>query len=862
MADDPKESIKKIAEEAGLASEQIEKLTEAISGTATTSRDLLQIMEEIRRTSEVTGESGTVHIEAEEARVQLLQQTLSLAQQRAILTRDEAEEERKKIEKLESILDLVKDEEYYTRKNIDNLIGQKKEAFGIERHMASIRMIMNQMSKEEARQRLFGKLADGAASFTNAIVNASLEFDKVAANVAKATSTTQFTASMENLRVEALAAGVSVEELGQNFVTLNNNFSQFNRLDQESAKQLASTATALNAANFSAEAFAKTLDVGVKALNMSTDEVENFSKELVSFGKSAGIPMDRLSRDLASLGPKLVTFGTQGTRIFKEMALASKNLGIEMDRMFGIADQYTTFEGAAGAAAKLNSVLGGNFINSLDLMNASLDNPVETFRLMKESMDASGKSFDDMSPAMKRVIADAAGFSDVSEAARIFNMDIYEGSEALEEQAISQEKLNEMNRSFISLQEKLNKLMAQFTPIITPVIDKIGELVDYIADAPEGFREFIAGIGLVSAALIGLAGVTMFFLKIGANISLIKTAFFGPKGDAAKELAKGMNDVGGSTKSFGEKIKEAADAAKGSAKEMIAFGFAVTLIGLGIGVAAYGLAELVKGFKDLTGEQILGALGGLVIVMGGFVAILYAMAPAIVALGAASTLGAGPILAFGAAIALMGGGIYLAALGLAELVKSFATLTGLFSVLANVDGGNLILAGVGLYGIAGGLAALAAVSFGGSVMDLFGAGPLSILKDLSGIVTDSFAKNMEKVANSIEKITNSLSTTINTNLTDQLIRMEQLAAMGALQVAPTAVTAAPPTISVQDIIVRNTIRTEEGETVAGSKPINVSLTIPIQVDGAEFKNAVIGIAEERIEARSDDLRTVTTVVRP
>ena len=66
---------------------------------------------EIRRTSEVTGESGTVHIEAEEARVQLLQQTLSLAQQRAILTRDEAEEERKKIEKLESILDLVKEEE-------------------------------------------------------------------------------------------------------------------------------------------------------------------------------------------------------------------------------------------------------------------------------------------------------------------------------------------------------------------------------------------------------------------------------------------------------------------------------------------------------------------------------------------------------------------------------------------------------------------------------------------------------------------------------------------------------------------------------------------------------------------------------
>ena len=860
MADDPTENIKKIAEEAGLASEKIEELTNALTGTATTSRDLLQVMEDIRRTSEVTGESGTVQIQAEEARLELLRQVLDVAQRKAVLTSEEIRQEAQKIEKSESILELVKEEEYYTRKNIDNLIGQKKEAFGIERHMASIRMIMNQMSKEEARQRLFGKLADGAASFANAIISASMEFDRVAANVAKATSTTQFAVSMEDLRVEALAAGVSVEQLGQNFVALNNNFSQFNRLDEKSAKQLAATATALNAANFSAEAFAKTLDIGVKALNMSTDEVETFSKELVSFGKSAGISMDRLSRDLASVGPKLVQFGTQGTRIFKEMSLASKNLGIELDRMFGIAEQYTTFEGAAGAAAKLNSVLGGNFINSLDLMNASLDNPTEAFRLMKDSMDASGKSFDDMSPAMKKVIAEAAGFSDVSEAARIFNMDISEGSEAIEEQAITQEKLNNMNRSFISLQEKLNKLMAEFTPIVTPVIDGLGKMVDYVASLGPGMKNFIFYAGMATVVVLGLGGAIMLLLKAAANIAMIKTAFMGPA-KASGELAKELENGGGSVKSFGEKIKETASAAKGAWKEMLAFGAAIAFIGVGIGAAAYGLGQLVQGFKDLSGGAIIGALVGLAIVMGGFVAILYAMGPAIAALGAASAISAGPILAVGAAIALMGVGIGVAALGLAELVKSFATLEGLFTVLSNVDGSSLALAGLGLVGIAAGLTALAAVSLSGSVMDFFGAGPLSVLKELSGIATDSFAKNMEKIANSIEKITSSLSTTVNTNLIQQLERMESLANMGTLQATPAAVTAAPPTISVQDIVVRNTIRTEEGEAVAGNKPINISLTVPIQVDGSEFKNAVIGIANERIEANSNDLRTITTVVK-
>ena len=196
------------------------------------------------------------------------------------------------------------------------------------------------------------------ASFSNSILAASLELDNVATSVAKATSTMQFADAMEELRVEALAAGVSVKELGQNFITLNNNFTDFNRIDAESAKQLAATATALDAAGFSAEAFAKTLDLGTKTLGMSTDQVETFSKELVNFGKSAGIPMARLSKDLAAVGPQLATFEAQGTKVFKEMSLASKNLGIELGRMFSIAEQYTTFEGAANAAAKLNSVLG------------------------------------------------------------------------------------------------------------------------------------------------------------------------------------------------------------------------------------------------------------------------------------------------------------------------------------------------------------------------------------------------------------------------------------------------------------------------------------------------------------------------
>ena len=138
--------------------------------------------------------------------------------------------------------------------------------------------------------------------------------------------------------------------------------------------------------------------------------------------------------------------------------------------------------------------------------------------------------------------------------------------------------------------------------------------------------------------------------------------------------------------SFTEGIKQLGEAVQGTWKEMLAFGAAILMIGGGIAIAALGLSKLVESFQDLAGGQIVGAVLAIGLVMGGFVAILYAMIPAITALGIAGGAVAGPLIALGFALLLMGGGVALAALGMAQLVKSFKGL----------NGKELIAAGIGL----------------------------------------------------------------------------------------------------------------------------------------------------------------------
>jgi len=132
--------------------------------------------------------------------------------------------------------------------------------------------------------------------------------------------------------------------------------------------------------------------------------------------------------------------------------------------------------------------------------------------------------------------------------------------------------------------------------------------------------------------------------------------------------------------------------AGGAAAGLGTFALAALGVGLAIGIAALGLAQLVKAFGTLTqGKQLIGAVVGI----GALAAALYLLTPSLAAaaIGLASLsgpwswAGVAVLVAIGAAAMAMGKGIQWATTGISQMVDSITELGGANSPFTDLVAG-------------------------------------------------------------------------------------------------------------------------------------------------------------------------------
>lgn len=244
-------------------------------------------------------------------------------------------------------------------------------------------------------------------------------------------------------------------------------------------------------------------------------------------------------------------------------------------------------------------------------------------------------------------------------------------------------------------------IFAGLTLLVSAAFMIAGALFGLTASAPIG-TAFATG-GAAAAAQIGAAmaaGGGAGAAGAAGNVMSKSGKYYSPTSPQGKMILSkgGTQAIGGAAGG----ISSTGAAAASSVGPMLAFGAAVLMIGAGIAIAAVGLAQLVSAFKDLTGPQAFGAVVAIAVVMGGFVAIIYALSGAVAALGVAGTAGAIGLLAFGFSMLMVGGGIALAAWGMSTLVDSF---TAMFAVIGD-NGASLLMAGIGFMAMAAGIGIL------------------------------------------------------------------------------------------------------------------------------------------------------------
>lgn len=493
-----------------------------------------------------------------------------------------------------------------------------------------------QVESYKQQEQQLKKIDSIMSSMLKRAIDITKNFASMEAQLVKSTNNTgQYLEEIRQVAEEM--PGLSFEEARDSQLQLINGMSNFTRLSSMQRKQLQSTTAAMDKLGFSASNSVKLIEATTKSLGMSSNEARNMLGRLKTISNDLNIPMTELDKNFGQVGDKLANFGKQGyEKVFVSLSIAAKNLGIEAGKLLETTEQFTTFEGAAAAAGQLNAVLGGNFVNSINLLNAAMNNPIDAIQQLKGAFDASGKSFGDLSLAQQRYYASILKM-DVGEANKLFSQSM---GAAVRDYKAKEKSQKELAEASARATDVFNRFKLVIDKIISsPLITWTLKVLETIVALMEGMAQF------------GVVGETLsFIIGVGLVAAFFKLAAAGP-------MLGGV--FSGLTSVLGRLSSSSTASAAGLAK----LGFAAAGIGIGIGAAAAGAGYLASALKEMSSEQIkdlqytLLGIGIAIIVVGGLAA-AFSKALLAGALGVAAFGGALLVLAVGVASVAAAYGLY------------------------------------------------------------------------------------------------------------------------------------------------------------------------------------------------------------
>ena len=247
-------------------------------------------------------------------------------------------------------------------------------------------------------------------------------------------------------------------------------------------------------------------------MGMSAEASKAATIEMVQFGRALNMNVNAFMADFNALAPTLIAHGDKMEQVFKELAMTSQQTGISMQNLMGVSQQFDTFESAASSTAKLNSILGGAYLNSVEMVFATES---ERLLTLQKTLSLSGKSFDDLGRFEKKALAAAGGFSSVAEASNFFNASLEVNTALMEEQAEKQETMEKLARRAADVMEELTMAIQGLFINLGPVI--------------KGFSLLIEGFGWMMSNYIGpvlaITGVAVAIYKMGGAIKFLTSVW-------------------------------------------------------------------------------------------------------------------------------------------------------------------------------------------------------------------------------------------------------------------------------------------------------------------------------------------------
>ena len=239
--------------------------------------------------------------------------------------------------------------------------------------------------------------------------------------------------------------------------------------------------------------------------------------------KKFGVDVKVIGKGLNAMAADMETFGHMGTKEMAAVATYTAKLGIEMSALKGVMDKFDSFEGAAEAAGKLNEAFGMN-IDTMKMMNA--ENPAERMDMLRQSLQETGKSFDELSRHEKKLMAQTMGM-DMKSLQNAMSVDVDEmgfddfgdAAEEAAEKITPEQAMKDVAKSIEKLSHALNKMSS-------------GPLSNFI----DGFMRVIDRSPMMQTLMKKISSFLKVFMKMGEKVGHIFLGFMKTNDGLLKQL--------------------------------------------------------------------------------------------------------------------------------------------------------------------------------------------------------------------------------------------------------------------------------------------------------------------------------------
>ena len=318
--------------------------------------------------------------------------------------------------------------------------------------------------------------------------------------------------------------GINTQEYAESLVSLNSKVAAFSKQGEGAQKSMVDFTATMDKLGIQNEAIAESYDTLIGAFRMSSEEAEAAIGDVLGLAMEIGVPPQQMAEEFNAASKKLAAYGTNMMDVFKKVSASAKSLNMDTTSLLGIMEQFDTFEGAATAVGNLNAVLGGPYLNSIQMVRM---NEEQRTRAMIEAMEASNRSWKDMGKYEKMAIANAAGISDMSEANKIFGQSLSSYDEQMQKSAEADEKQKDFNEALKELQTLGDKMKIMFQSLavsLKPVFTILGYVatalgylfsaLTYVMSLGGGFIGYIVGAGIALLAMgVAITFVNTLMLK-------------------------------------------------------------------------------------------------------------------------------------------------------------------------------------------------------------------------------------------------------------------------------------------------------------------------------------------------------------